>query len=300
MLNSIKWYRRGLFLYPDTELDWQKSHCMIPTLLSLGNDIYRIYYSTRDSNNRSHVTYSEVDFSNEPRIIYKSDQFVLAPGELGTFDDNGVTPSCVIKAGEVLLMYYIGWNPGSTVRMHLFGGLAVSEDNGQTFTRWSKAPIIGRNKVNPYLNTAPFVISENNCWTMYYVSGTEWVHKDLPKYNIQLATSSNGYNWDREGTVCIDFVGNETALARPFVYTDNGTYKMYFSSKIGNYQLMYAESNDGIKWQRRNPLSFINSCEYDSNMQEYAVRINTRSSSYILYNGNNYGYDGILLAEANS
>ena len=45
--------------------------------------------------------------------------------------------------------------------MHLFGGLAISYDGGITpFIRWSAAPIIERSQINPFLNTAPFVIEK--------------------------------------------------------------------------------------------------------------------------------------------
>ena len=77
--------------------------------------------------------------------------------------------------------------------MNIFGGLAISKDNGSSFKRFSEAPIIERNRVNPLINTSPFVISiTDNLYYMYYVAGVEWVHKDLPKYNIQLAISKNG------------------------------------------------------------------------------------------------------------
>ena len=90
-------------------------------------------------------------------IVSYSKNPVLTPGSLGCFDDNGVTPSCVLPLDENLLaLYYIGWNPGSTVR-DLYGGLALSKDNGLSFERYSKAPLLERSITDPYLNTAPWV-----------------------------------------------------------------------------------------------------------------------------------------------
>ena len=71
-------------------------------------------------------------------------------------------------------MYTIGFKPGGTTRMDLFGGLAISQDNGKTFSRWTEAPIIERNKKNPYINTAPWVLKIKNNFVMYYVAGIEW------------------------------------------------------------------------------------------------------------------------------
>ena len=71
---------------------------------------------------------------------------------------------------------------------------------------------------NPLINkTFPFVISiTDNLYYMYYVAGVEWIHKDLPKYNIQLAISNNGLDWKRDGHVCIDFKNKEDCISWSF------------------------------------------------------------------------------------
>ena len=66
--------------------------------------------------------------------------------------------------------------------------------NSESFTRWSEAPIIERCRVNPFINTAPWVIQGEDKLLMYYVAGTEWIHEDLPRYNIQIATIAGWKN----------------------------------------------------------------------------------------------------------
>ena len=196
-------------------------------------------------------------------------------------------------------MYYIGWNPGSTVRMHLFGGLAISNDDGETFTRWSEAPILERNKTDPYLNTAPWVVKVKNGFRIYYVSGDIWINKDLPRYNIKTGFSKDGKNWERSGEVCIDFKDEaENALARPYVIFENNIWKMWFSYKGNNYRIGYAESNDGIKWDRNDEGSGIDVSHsgFDSEMIEYAAIVKHNEKYFMFYNGNNYGSEGIGLA----
>jgi len=236
-----------------------------------------------------------LEYSNQP---------VLSSGEIGCFDDNGVTPSCVVIDENSTNLYYIGWNPGFNVRMHLFGGLAIKEQGSESFERYSRAPIIERCKVNPFLNTAPFVVKTNDKWLMYYVSGTEWIHKDLPRYNIQIAESDDGKIWRREGKVAIDYKDdNEMALARPFVLKEENVYKMWFSfkndvEKGGAYRLGYAESIDGIKWIRQDDKVGITVSKegWDSEMMEYAALIKHKGKKIMFYNGNNYGIDGIGVA----
>ena len=243
-----RWKKLGLIAHPKADRWWWRSHSMLPTPNMIDEYHVRLYFSGRNEVNQSHIGWVIVDLRKPTYVVEESAEPVLYPGSLGCFDDNGVTPSCIVNHEKETLLYYIGWNPGSTVRMHLFGGLAVSFDGGISFKRWSEAPIIERCKTNPYLNTAPFVMKEHDIWRMYYVSGTEWLNKDLPRYNIQYAESKDGRNWRRKGHVAIPYNSeNENALARPYVLKEDGIYKMWFSAKGGNYRMGYAESLDGKK-----------------------------------------------------
>jgi len=292
--------KKGLFIQPPRDKWWSVSYAMVPTPDNLGMGIFRVYFSGRNEQNQSHIGWADVDLNEKPRVINYSKEPVLSPGKLGCFDDNGVTPSCVLDFGNgEKALYYIGWNPGSTVRMHIFGGLAISTDGGETFERWSCAPIIERSKTDPYLNTAPWVVKTNEGYRMYYVSGCGWVHKDLPRYNIKTAYSKDGKNWQRDGDVCIDFKDeSENALARPYVIFEENIWKMWFAHKGLDYRLGYAESLDGINWERSDEFAGIDTSTdgFDSEMIEYAAVVKHDGRHFMFYNGNNYGFDGIGLA----
>lgn len=296
---AIKWRKQGLIIKPNATLPWAQTHCMIPTPEKLESGLVKVYFSGRDKYNRSNIGHAIVDLADNGKVLDYTSKPDLCPGELGCFDDNGVTPSCVRKFGNKLHLYYIGWNPGSTVRMHLFGGLAISEDSGQSFQRWSRAPIIERCKSDPFLNTAPWVVEADSGYRMYYVGGCGWRHKDLPRYNIKVATSENGLHWHRDGRVCIDFRDDaENALARPYVFYEDGRWKMWFSHKGGTYRLGYAESTDGLCWERRDECANLSVSDsgFDSEMVCYAAIVKHNDQRFLLYNGNNYGVDGIGLA----
>ncbi|MEQ1844058.1 MAG: hypothetical protein ABL983_00605 [Nitrospira sp.] len=273
---------------------------MIPTPEAMGAGIFRVYYSGRTDRNQSHIAWADVSLNDPFCVTGYCDSPVLSPGDLGCFDDNGVTPSCVLDLGNgEKALYYIGWNPGSTVRMHLFGGLAISIDGGKTFERWSRAPIIERSRIDPFLNTAPWVVRTEDEYRMYYVSGCGWQHKDLPRYNIKLARSRDGKSWQREGHICIDFKDvSENALARPYVIFEDGLWKMWFAHKGSAYRLGYAESLDGIQWERRDELVGVDVSPsgFDNEMIEYAAVVKHNGRHFMFYNGNNYGFDGIGLA----
>ena len=297
---AISWKKTGLIIKPQTDKWWSLSHAMVPTPDNLGGGIFRIYYSSRNDKNQSHVTWADVDLNEPFHVVRYSESPALLPGDLGCFDDNGVTPSCIADIGNgEKALYYIGWNPGSTVRMHIFGGLAISKDGGESFQRYSRAPILERNRTDPFLNTAPWVVKADNEFRIYYVSGCGWEHKNLPRYNIKMGRSLDGKTWQRDGHICIDFKdATESALARPYVIIEDGIWKMWFAHKGDNYRVGYAESLDGIEWVRRDDLSGIDvsSTGFDSDMIEYAAIVRHEERHFMFYNGNNYGYDGIGLA----
>lgn len=296
---NIRWGKRGLVIRPDTLLPWMRTHCMVPTPHMLDGGLVRVYFSGRDESNRSNIGFAVLDLNENGKLLEYSPMPILTPGDLGCFDDNGVSPSCVMQVNGQLHLYYIGWNPGSTVRVHLFGGLAISTNGGKTFERWSRAPIIERSRTDPFLNTAPWVVRAGDEYRMYYVSGCGWVHKDLPRYNIKLACSRDGKVWQRDGHVCINFKDDsENALARPYVIFEDGVWKMWFAHKGKTYRLGYAESLDGITWVRRDELAGldVSPCGFDSDMIEYAAVVKYDGRHFMFYNGNNYGVDGIGLA----
>ena len=121
----------------------------------------------------------------------------------------------------------------------------------------------------------------------------------MPRYNIKYAESRDGIHWDRNGIVCIGLKSEtENALARPFVTKDGDLYRMWFAHKGREYRLGYAESNDGLVWERKDELAGIDVSEsgWDADMIEYAFVFKHNNRNYMLYNGNNYGFDGIGLA----
>jgi len=292
-----EWRKLGLVIKPDPSLWWSRTHAMLPTPEHVYGSLWRIYGAGRNADNQSHVGWALIDLDDPARILERSTEPVLTPGALGCFDDNGVLPSCIVRDGDETLMYYIGFKPGGTTRMDLYGGLAIAKAEGG-FERWSQAPIIERNRANPYINTAPWVVRDGDAWRMYYVAGTEWVHRDLPRYNIQIATSDDGRNWQRDGRVAIDFAPGENALARPYVYHDGTQWVMWFASKGEAYRAQIAYSDDGLNWTRNpdGPGLLPTPGGPDADMLEYFIVLPHKGKRIVFYNGDGYGEHGICAA----
>jgi hypothetical protein len=278
----------------------------LPLCFWLNEKVIRVYFSSRNSRNESIPYYFDYDFEDK-KTITEPCSIGLNLGELGTFDDSGIMPSSLIKVGEKIFMYYIGWNLGVTVPFRNSIGLAISNDNGQTFERQYKGPIIDRNKDEPHFVASNHVIYHEGIFKMWYLSCVKW-HKTNDKikhyYHIKYATSIDGINWERNNIVAIDFqYENEYAISVPRVLIEDGIYKMWYSYRGGpkseQYRIGYAESTDGINWMRKDyVINFMLSGDnWDSEMACYPFVFKYKNSTYMLYNGNNYGRTGIGMAK---
>jgi predicted GH43/DUF377 family glycosyl hydrolase len=299
----MKWVKKGLIFKPQGDIDWMVSHAMIPFAETVGGDLHRVYFAARDSQNRSNGAYVVIDIRNPKEILDISKEPVLVPGDLGTFDDSGALPSWVVEHGNAKYMYYIGYNIGVTVPFRNFIGLAISQDGGASFHKVSRAPLLERNEVDPYLTVTPCVLIEDGLWRMWYTSATKWVQRedDKPKhyYHIKYAESDDGVHWDRQGVVCIDFQSaDEYAIARPSVIREDALYKMWYCHRGESYRIGYAESKDGIEWERKDEEVGVDvsALGWDSEMIEYPFVFDHKGERYMIYNGNGYGKTGMGLA----
>jgi hypothetical protein len=302
----MKWIKKGLIFKPDNNYDWMVSHASIPVVDSVNDRVLRVYFGTRDKQGRSFPTYLEVQADDPRHIRYVHDQPILSLGRLGTFDDNGIMPSWIVNHGTKKYLYYIGWNPQVTVAYRLSIGLAISEDGGKSFSKYSEGPICDRDVNEPYFNTAPCVVVDETTWKMWYVSCTGWetINKRTePRYHIKYALSDDGIHWQRMNQVCIDFDSSSEAIGRPCVFVMNGIYRMLYSYRsIQNYRtdpgqsyrLGYAESADGIYWLRRDNEVGIDRSPtgWDSQMLEYSYVSVSEGEIYLFYNGNGFGQSG--------
>jgi len=294
----MKWEKRGLIFSPRGQHKWVVTHGMLPVGDNVKDDLFRIYFSGRDSSNRSRIGYIEIDINDPGKTLYLSELPVFDLGKLGCFDDNGVTPTWIVTHNNKKYLYYFGWNKCSTIRAAEVSGLAISMDGGKTFERYSAAPIIDRTNTEPYtILVISCILIEDGVWRMWYDSADEWINKDLPKYNIKYAESTDGIHWKRAGIVSVDYMyPGESRVSRASVIKEAGLYKMWYCYAIGDggYKMGYAESEDGFRFNRRDHDAGIDVSEtgWDSEMICYPYVFEHKGGKYMLYCGNGYGRTG--------
>src|SRR5262249_38946084 len=111
------------------------SYAQCPTPFNLGAGLYRVFFCTRDGLNRSQPFSVDICLRGTPEVGCVSEQPLLDLGGQGTFDEQGVMPSCIVEERGNLWMYYTGWNTGTSVPYRNSIGVAVSCDKGKRFQR---------------------------------------------------------------------------------------------------------------------------------------------------------------------
>jgi hypothetical protein len=292
------WRRLGHIFNAGGEHPWMLTHAANPVAVPMRGHIHRFYFSTRDAQNRSSVAWIEVDLREPQRILRRADRPVLSPGEIGSFDDSGCSIGCIFRRQDKIWLYYMGWNLGVTVPWRNSIGLAISADDGESFMRVSRAPIMDRSDIDPFTLSYPWVIEEPGGLRMWYGSNLAWGAKsgDM-NHVIKSAASHDGIAWDRDGKVAIiPADASEYAFARPCVVRDRGLYRMWYAFRGDTYRIGYADSVDGQNWAR-GPSGFDLGCDdWDNQSAAYPCVFDHAGRRYMLYCGNGYGRTGFGLA----
>ncbi|MFC1584220.1 hypothetical protein ACFL5V_01590 [Fibrobacterota bacterium] len=301
----MKFSKKGLIFCPKGEHKFMNSHAQVPTILE-GEKHFRVYFSTRPNPKLSLTTFLDIDKNNPKKVIYLHDKSIIPCGGPGTFDEFGVMPSTVVRKEGVVYMFYTGWSRGETVPYLNAVGLAVSEDNGKTFEKHSKGPIIERREHEPFSAMSPYVLYEHGTWHMWYSSGTGWYKSKVkyePIYLIKYAKSTDGIHWNQTNIISINPKNELEAMTRPSVVKIADKYHMWFCYRDsldyrggrGSYRIGYADSDDMINWRRKDSKAGITVSKkgWDSVMVQYPQIIKLKNKLLMFYNGNGFGASGI-------
>ncbi len=296
----MKWNKLGKIFSADKNFDWMHSHASNPMAIHLHDNRFRIYFTCRDKNSRGHVAHVEIDLKNPTEVLALSEVPSLGPGHIGCFDDSGVTGAWFLTVKDKVYLYYLGWNLGITVPFRNAIGLAELDGKTDTFRRVSIAPVLDRNEFDPFSLSYPCVLKVDKTFRMWYGTHLTTGSSEKDMTHVIRHTSSNQFKrWKASGEISIPLKDEkEYALSRPSVLLENGIYKMWFSHRGESYRIGYAESKDGIVWERNDSFAGINISKdgFDSEMICYPFVFRHGQNLYMLYNGNGYGRSGFGIA----
>jgi hypothetical protein len=299
----MRWRKLGCVHCARGERPWRASHAYCPTPIDTGDGRLRVLCAFLDADKVGRVGWVDVDAADPTRVLAVSDRPALDAGKPGAFDEHGVTPlsACRLDDGRVRL-YYAGWQRAVGVRYFLFTGLAESDDDGESFRRVSRAPVLDRSDGELCMRTGGHVRRENGRWRMWYAGGSEWVG-EKPRYALREVVSGDGVEWATEGRVCLEPRAGELGFGRPYVLDGgDGRLRMWYSLRsLAGYTIGYAESGDGgATWERRDEQAGIepSAVGWDSEMVGLSCIARGGGETYLFYNGNGYGQTGFGVAVA--
>lgn len=302
----MKWQKKGLIYTPSKDKSWKDNSALTPTAFLLNENTIRIYASFRDTKGIGRIGYVDVDANNPINIIKISDKPVLDIGKDGMFDDNGVILGDIIRVENKIYMYYVGFQLVKKSKFLAYSGLAISEDNGESFNRYNNTPIMDRKDESLYIRAIHSVIYEDNKFKFWYATGSGWENIkgiDFPQYDINYIESEDGIHFKENGIKCIenDKSNFEYRIGRPRTYKKEDLYIMNFTygTTDGRYIAGQAISNNGIKWERDDSSLGIELSKegWDSTHLSYPSIVKVNGKRYMFYNGNNMGHDGFGYAE---
>lgn len=299
-----KWKKLGIFYCPSSTNRHPKllTHAANSLPVLIKEDLYRVFFSGRDANNRSSIGAVDIDITNR-KVIQEYNHPFFEHGPEGSFYANGVSIGNCYEVKGVQYMLFMGWQSpkGSHWRGNV-GRLILKQD--LTLVLDSEEPFMSSNTIDPISLSYPWVLKNGESgYSMWYGSTTTWdAGNGEMLHVINYASSADGHNWNREGLAVPYELGRAQAFSRPTVVGNTKTgYEMWFSYRSGSgekYRIGYALSKDGRRWELALEEAGIDVSlnGWDSEMIEYPFIFDHKGQRYMLYNGNGYGKTGFGLA----
>jgi len=311
------WQKLGKVFTPQDvkERPWLREFAQAPSILEFDRFI-RVYFSCRpppDANGQyvSYSAYADLARSDMFEIVKVSDHPILALGGLGEFDEYGTYPVSVVRRDGEIWAYYGGWTRCESVPFNVAIGLAKSCDDGRTFTKIGRGPVLSYSPDEPFVISGPKIRKFDGRWYLFYIAGRKWKVADgraEPVYKIRLAVSDDGLQWSKIGRDLLESrLEEDEAQASPDVFFANGRYHMFFCyrhstgfrGKERGYRIGYASSSDLLNWTRDDTKAGIDVSQsgWDSEMMSYPHIFALDGHTYMAYLGNEVGRYGFGLAK---
>jgi hypothetical protein len=276
------------------------SHTSNPLAVHLKDDVFRVFFSGRDKENKSSVGYVEIDiFTKEIKNI--SNETTFKYGEDDSFYSHGVSIGNMYSSNGENYIQFMGWQikDGGHWRGDI-GRLKVGK-NFDSLVLDPEEVFIGCDDEDKVSLSYSWVMYDEGIYKMWYGSTIDWTSENSEMIHvIKYATSHDGENWKKHGLAIPYEIGIAQAFSRPTVIKDEKGYHMWFSYRSGDgtkYRIGYAHSLDGATWDRKQDSGIdVSKNGWDSEMICYPFVFDHKGKRYMLYNGNDYGKNGFGLA----
>jgi predicted GH43/DUF377 family glycosyl hydrolase len=240
--------------------EYAKVVVKIPCILVDGTTVY-IYYGNDKASSGSNAD-GTFEFFSAPDIpnygIRESTNPVLSVSQAGGYDDEDVFSPCVLKAGDVYYMYYVGEHNAGGAEDYTIA-LATSPD-GVTWTKVTDPqPVLAKGVPGAWDDAKllfPCVVKDGDTWHMWYVGKHDGDNGSV--LAIGHATAPDGLHWTKDSAnPVIERTGTgweANSVGTCWVIKDGDTWKMWYAGQdaSGKCRIGYATTSnpDGANWTR--------------------------------------------------
>ncbi|MFW2352996.1 hypothetical protein [Aliarcobacter butzleri] len=276
------------------------SHASNPMAIHLKDDIYRIFFSGRNKENKSSVGYVDINII-EKIVLSTCKEVVIKYGDEDSFYSHGISIGNMYKVQDKNYIQFMAWQIRNGGHWRGDIGRLELNDKLDSLKLNPNSVYIGCNEEDKVSLSYSWIMKDEGIYKMWYGSTIDWSSQNGEMVHvIKYAISSDGENWEKKGLAIPYEIGIAQAFSRPTVLKDNQGFHMWFSYRSGDgtkYRIGYAHSLDGITWNRKKDSGIdVSESDWDSEMICYPFVFEHKDKTYMLYNGNDYGKEGFGLA----
>jgi predicted GH43/DUF377 family glycosyl hydrolase len=180
---------------------------------------------------------------------------VLTVGSANAWDSSAVALGSVVWNGTSFLMWYSGSSPVAFPNGAF--GLATSPD-GITWTKYHGNPILKPSATDQKYMAAPYVISLNLTYSMWYTARSVSDPSSSQITRINYATSFDGITWRKWPSAVLrpstdPNAWDSVAVYSPSVIFNGSVYGMWYTGlglSLVKPEIGFATSPDGATWTK--------------------------------------------------
>ena len=289
---------------------WWVSHAMAPAPVVLADGRVRVFLGGWSETGIARIGWIDLAGDDPLEVLGYSEEPVVDLGSPGCFDDNGVFPAHVSRApGGEILLYTTGFQLSTREEVdHFnFSGLAVSRDEGATFAKFSRAPVLDRADEGLHVRAGLSSLWHDGAFHCVYSAGTGFTPvggKLRPSYEVFYQRSDGYAEFARSGRRIVALErSREHGLGRPQIVRMQGRWVVFYTRRVldMHYHMGCSVSDDLEHWQRADDwLASVRHGEpgsFDHEMVYFPAVVRSGGRWLLFYSGNGYGRDGLGVAE---
>ena len=250
----MRWIKLGRLYSPESSHPKLATHASNPVAVLREGNIYRVFFSGRDSMNRSSVGFVDIDIV-ERRALDPNRTPVFEYGSGNSFYADGVSLGNCYEVDGRRYLLFMGWRRSTDGHWQGTIGRLVLKSDFSLYLD-DENPLMSSDASDPVSLSYPWVIRhEDRSYSMWYGSTITWdAGNGEMLHPIKCARSNDGRHWQRKGVAVPYEIGVAQAFSRPSVIAGKQGYQMWFSYRgapIGKYRIGYAISSNGEDWSLR-------------------------------------------------